>query len=100
MNNISSLLGLLNNTPVRKFKTERQYVLSQFVDEINKERLGTSYKPITGRYVAVKLAHIKDMHTLYWFLSECKDSKNRNGSFSKRFFGSLKVQNSFPQLAY
>lgn len=74
-----------------KITNERQSVIKEFVDEINKERTGTKWKPITPRAVAVKLGHIKDIKDLYYFLSVCRDYKNRNGSFSKCFFGSLKT---------
>lgn len=77
-----------------KITNERQFVISQFQEEINKERLGTKWKIITGKATAMKLSHIKDLSTLYFFLSECRDYKVRNGSFSKRFFGSLKVRES------
>lgn len=75
-----------------KTLNERQYILSQFLEEINKERMGTKWKKLTGRAVAMKLSHLKDNNTLYYFLSICKDAKNRNGSFSKCFFGALKVK--------
>lgn len=77
---------------------KRQSIIKQFVDEINQER-PCSYKnaqgkkitlkPVTGKYIAIKLSHLTEFDLTY-FLSECKDYKNRNGSFSKRFFGSLK----------
>lgn len=78
---------------------ERQAVIKEFVDEINKER-PAKYKDgngkiktlpvLTARAVAIKLGHIKEIQDLYHFLSVCKDYRNRNGSFSKCFFGSLK----------
>lgn len=80
---------------------ERQSVIKQFVDEINKER-PLKYKdnkgkiktllPVTPRAIAIKLGHIKDLQELYQFLSVCKDYKNRHQSFSKCFFGSLKLK--------
>lgn len=76
----------------KKVLSERQYILSQFVEEINKERIGGKFKPVSGRQIAIKLSHIKDNHTLYYFLSSCKDYKNRSGSFGKCFYGSLKVR--------
>lgn len=76
----------------KKVLSERQYILSQFVEEINKERIGGKYNPVTGRQIAIKLSHIKDNHTLYYFLSSAKDYKNRNGSFGKYFYGSLKCR--------
>jgi hypothetical protein len=73
-----------------KITNERQLVIKEFVDEINKERNNTKWKPITARAVAIKLSHIKSLSDLYYFLSVCRDYAHRNGSFSKCFFGSLK----------
>lgn len=74
--------------PEVKITNERQSIIKEFVDEINKERIGTKWKPITAKAVAIKLGMLKSNRELYEFLSECKDYKNRNGSFGKRFFGS------------
>jgi len=76
----------------------RQEIIKEFVDEINKERpytytningRKTKVGLITGRAVALKVPHLKEPD-LHYFLSVCRDYKNRNGSFSKCFFGSLK----------
>jgi len=75
---------------VNKRITERHSIISEFVKEINSERKGTKYKPLSGRYVAIILSPIKTNFDLRVFLSECRDYKNRNNSFSKRFFGKLK----------
>lgn len=82
----------IDKSNLRKIKSERAWIISQFVEEINKERIGTSFKPLSGRVCAIKLSHLKDNHTLYYFLSTCRDYKNRKGSFSKCFFGSLKIK--------
>ena len=86
-------------TPNTKKVDTRKEFLKQFVEEINKERPCT-YKDkngknkklglVTGKAVAIKLSHLSEKD-LEYFLSECRDYKNRNGSFSKRFFGSLKT---------
>lgn len=73
-----------------RITNERQEIISQFVDEINKERIGTKYKPVTGRAIAIKLSILKTNQELYQFLSECRDYKNRQGFFGKRFFGGFK----------
>lgn len=86
-----SLLTLARSEKTR-VRSERADIIRQFMEEINKERVGTKWKPVTGRAVAIKVGHLKDNHTLYYFLSTCKDYKNRHGSFSKAFFGSLKVK--------
>lgn len=88
-------IKMIDKSNVTRIKSERAWIISQFVEEINKERLGTKYKPLSGKAVAIKLSHLKDNGTLYYFLSTCKDYRNRHGSFSKMFFGSLKVNRSF-----
>lgn len=72
--------------------SERACVIKEFVEEINRERVGTKFNPITGRVVAIKLGHIKDIQHLYRFLSQARDYKNRQKSFSKYFFGALKTK--------
>lgn len=73
-----------------KALSERSELLSLFLEEINKERKGTKYQPVTPKFLAIKLSHIPTKD-LYYLKSICLDSKNRTGSFSKCFFGSLKV---------
>lgn len=85
--------------PNTKKVNKRSLIIQEFTDEINKERPYT-YKDkngkkkkvgfITPRAVAIKLGHIKNEFDLVYFLSECRDYKNRNGSFSKKFFGAIK----------
>lgn len=86
-------------TPNENKVNKRALIIQQFVDEINKERPCTFIKNgkktrlglITARAVAIKLSHVKSEFDLLFFLSECKDYRNRTGSFSKRFFGSLRT---------
>lgn len=74
----------------KKLTNERQTVVKDFVDAINSERIGTKFKPVTGKAIALQLAHLS-IEELYYFLSMCRDYKNRNGSFSKCFYGALKL---------
>lgn len=92
MQSINEIIAKLPKIEKTRIKSERAFILSQFVDEINAERIGTKYKPITGRAVAMKLQLLKTNQDLYAYLSECRDYKNRNGSFGKRFFGGSKVK--------
>lgn len=73
-------------------RNELEYVINQFKDELNKERVGTKYKPLSFIAVKMKLLKIKELRELYSFLSVCRDSKNRQGSFSRAFFGILKAK--------
>ena len=97
-------IGELLQKPQEKSnaRSRRDELITEFIEGINKER-PTTYKNLQGkkvkldlvkpRFVAIKLSHLS-VPELEWFLSECKDSRNRTGSFSKRFFGSLKVINT------
>lgn len=78
---------------ILKITNERQDIIRQFQEELNRERWGTKWKPLTGRAVAIKLGLLKTNQELYQFFSECKDYKNRHGSFGKRFFGGGKLDN-------
>lgn len=76
---------------------ERSFVISQFVEEINKERAAEKRKPMTERqvrHVAVILSAIKSVGELYEFLSECRDYKRRTpgGSVGKRLYGGSKIR--------
>lgn len=95
-------IALFTNLKTEKTpRSERAELISFFVEEINKER-PCFYKDANGkkkklgliapRAVAIKLSHVKDLETLRYFLSECKDYKNRHGSFAKRFFGGLRIK--------
>lgn len=70
--------------------TERNLILKDILEIVNSERVNTKYKPLTGRALAIKTSHIPTKD-LYYVLSVGKDYKNRKGSFSKFFFGSIKV---------
>ena len=74
-----------------KFKgnNKRQFVLSLIKEEIDNERIGTKYKPVYPKALAVKVAHLK-IPDLEYMHSICKDYKTRKGSYSKCFFGALK----------
>lgn len=86
-------ISLFNLTPKKEVvrTSKRAEIVKEFVQAINTERINTKFKQITPRAVAIKLSHMNE-DDLYYFLSVCKDYKNRNGSFAKAFFGMLKVR--------
>ena len=88
-----SLFDILKEKPQIKqgANSERASVIEEFVHEINKERIGTKYKPVSGKQIAIKLSHLK-LQDLYTFLSLAKDYKNRQGVFGKFFWGALKLK--------
>lgn len=84
---------------------KRSLLLQEFEIAINNEReahgwgyyVGKKWikqAPITGKEIALRLAHVKDTQDLFVFLSNCKDYRKRHGSFQKCFYGSLKVKNA------
>ena len=85
---------LFKNFEIKKSKisNKRQTLIKEFVENLNIEREGTKYKPLTSRVVAIKLGHLSEFD-LEAFLSMAKDYKNRKGSFSKYYWGTLKNKN-------
>jgi len=71
-------------TPL-KITSERQELIQRFVDNINPERSGTKWEPVTWKQINGLVAHVP-IGDLYWFFKEC----GRGDSFSKKFFGILK----------
>lgn len=69
----------------KKRPSERGELLEYFTEKINEGRKGTEYKPLTLRYIAVRVAHIKTPD-LYHLKTICDKGK----SFSEVFFGSIK----------
>ena len=90
----------------REIKSKRGTHWTDMVKEcvviINEERLSTKYPQLSFIAVRNKVAHLDDA-SLAYLVSICKDAKNRKvlnkegflipGSFSKVFFGALKVKN-------
>lgn len=70
-----------------KITNERQSVIKMFVDKLNAQRVSEGYKPLTARFVAIKLSHMS-ISDLYYFHSVCNNSNN----FGRMFFGLLKVK--------
>lgn len=75
-----------------KGQSWRAEPIKEITDLINQERVGTKFKQITSKFVAIKTAHLKTNQDFHYLISVGKDSKRRGGSFSKVFFGSLKVK--------
>lgn len=86
------LKNIFGNQKEIKLLNERASIIKEFTDQINIERINTKYKKVSPCFIAVKLSHVKNNFDLYYFLSECKDYQRRKGSFSKMFFGKLKVK--------
>lgn len=101
MEKIGVILPLFELNTRKSTLNKRSLIIQEFEIQINNEReaQGWGYfvgkkwikvAPITGKELALRLAHIKDTDDLLVFLSNCKDYKKRKGSFQKCFYGSLK----------
>lgn len=99
---VSSIGSLLSkykfNQKTTKHRNQRAELIEQFQVEINKERVEEDgrlkdkrYKKLSYVAVLKKVEHLKDPD-LYIFYKDCMDGKQRRGSFSKVFFGALKVK--------
>lgn len=86
-----------------KVISKRGMVIQAIIDMINLER-PTKYKkgdkwvelkqiksPIEKRAIAIKVSHLNDAE-LEWVYHNGKDYKEKTGSFSKFFWGSLKIK--------
>ena len=67
--------------------SQRASLIKEFLERLNKEREGTTWKPLTARAVAVKLGHL-DTWDIGIFLAKCKEAK----SFTGCFWGNLKIK--------
>lgn len=68
-----------------KYKNRRDEIISNMVEEINKLRVGTKYKPVTKRFIAIKVngnPFLKDDGELELIFKECL----KKGSFAKLFW--------------
>lgn len=66
-------------------RNERDEIISNMQERINKEREGTKWKPLSVRAVVMKVSHLKGFE-LNWFYCECCKAE----SFGRYFFGKLK----------
>ena len=72
---------------IRAPRTPREELIEKFRTQLNVDRAGTSYKPLSYMAVHSKVNHIKNDEQLYHFLRDCERAKH----FSKYFFFKLKV---------
>jgi hypothetical protein len=87
---IPNFINYLESKSDKKaINNRRAFILSQIIDEINKERFGTKYKLVKAKAIAIKTSHL-GVEELDWFHHNCLEYKERAGSYSKFFFGSLK----------
>jgi hypothetical protein len=68
-----------------KARNEREEIIENIREQLNKGREGTKYKPLTFVAVKLKITHLDDWD-LKFFYDKCKKAK----SFGGCFFGELK----------
>ncbi len=78
-----------------KERSWRDGFVNEIVELINFERVGTKYKPVTARFIAIKVAHLKNGQDFHYVISVCKDAKRRDGSFSRKFFSMFKIVENY-----
>lgn len=72
-------------------RNENEEIINDFMDEVNSERASQGRPRLSYMAIKMKLYAIRGNNfELRRFLSECRDYKNRNGSFCKLFFGATK----------
>lgn len=71
--------------------SERGEFLKYFTDSINRDRIGTTFKPVGIGFVARKLQGVPTTD-LWAFRKRCEEAHLNGFGFSKCFFSSLKVK--------
>lgn len=90
MDNRYKTAGELFTLPERPKSTansERAMIVGDILERLNTERIGTKWKPLTARAVAIKVGHVPT-NELRDFYKACTIA---DCGFSKAFFGRLKV---------
>ena len=91
---MESLKTLIQIPKKPALKSERAELVKFFVDAINQQRIGTKYKPVTGRHIAIKLSHIPK-NDLYYMISTMKDLGGEKAV--KWFWYSIRPKDNEPQ---
>lgn len=88
----ASLFSGLGRFEVKKGNrgSRRGEMLDKFLDRLNAARVGTKYKPLSIKRVAMMLAHVPT-DDLYPFYKDCERAK----TFSAYFHWALKPENAY-----
>lgn len=71
---------------INKSNSARAFLISQFLEEINKDRDGVKYKKLTPQAIGVKLSHLK-LEDLRWFWDACwQEDKTRKKKFNSKYY--------------
>ena len=71
-----------------KSGSARAFLISQFLEELNKNRDGIIYPKLTPKFLSIKLAHIKKLEDLRWFWDKCWQEDKLTGKkvFNAKYF--------------
>lgn len=71
-----------------KSGSARAYLISQFLEELNKDRDGVKFKKLAPQFLGFKLSHIKKLEDLRWFWDSCRQEDKLTGKkvFNAKFF--------------
>ncbi len=87
-------IGSFLRLPVKQEDTARSFresLINQFIENINRERVGTTYPPVNKKTIAIRINRnpfLKESWQLEGLLKKCKGSDN----FSKIFFWAVKIK--------
>ncbi len=82
------LENLSSKAVASKIRNYRDEQIMIALEEINRARIGTKYRPLKFMAIKLKVEHLSDSD-LGYFISVCQKAKC---GFSKCFFGALKVK--------
>lgn len=85
MKELKELLG--ENRIKEILKHPRHKYIDLIYQRVNTERIGTKYKPLSKKIIAIKLAPFS-LEDLDYLVKQCSQKSN----FSKMFFGMLKIR--------
>lgn len=89
---MQSIQQVLTGIPeVKKWRSQRAELIGFFHEKLQKQYKYHTKKELKLSTLAFRLSHLKVVD-LYYMKSACLDAERRGGSFSKCFWGSLKVK--------
>lgn len=92
MEKIGSLLKKPAQGPLKSRgpRNERDEYLEYFFGRLKGPYEAHTGKPLTMRYLAMRIAHLKTIQDLHYMKHICEDAEGRGKPFSMVFWGSIK----------
>lgn len=91
MEHIKTLFVMPPRAPKKGPRNERDEIFEYFYGKLAPAYQEFRKRPMSKRMLAVKIAHLS-VQDLYYMRSVCEDAARRGQSFSKVFWGQLKVR--------